>query len=65
MTAERGRHGYYSLVAGFKLPPMMFSDDEALARLPVSFDGREPSGLPMALVTRAKKRVAMAKITSN
>ena len=31
VTAERGRHGHYSLVAGFKLPPMMFSDDEALA----------------------------------
>ena len=31
ITAERGRYGAYSLVAGFKLPPMMFSDDEALA----------------------------------
>ncbi|MEO7255724.1 MAG: YafY family protein, partial [Casimicrobium sp.] len=31
VTAERGRHGHYSLVAGFKLPPMMFADDEALA----------------------------------
>src|SRR5258708_2271370 len=31
MTAERGRDGAYMLVAGFKLPPMMFTDDEALA----------------------------------
>lgn len=31
ITAERGRYGAYSLIAGFKLPPMMFSDDEALA----------------------------------
>ena len=31
LTAERGRHGGYLLVAGFKLPPMMFTDDEALA----------------------------------
>ena len=31
VTAERGRDGGYGLVAGFKLPPMMFSDDEALA----------------------------------
>src|SRR5262245_28220292 len=31
VTAERGRDGHYSLVSGFKLPPMMFSDDEALA----------------------------------
>ena len=31
IAAERGRHGAYMLVAGFKLPPMMFSEDEALA----------------------------------
>lgn len=31
VTADRGRHGGYRLVAGFKLPPMMFTDDEALA----------------------------------
>ncbi|HXO42231.1 MAG TPA: YafY family protein [Thermoanaerobaculia bacterium] len=31
ITAERGRAGGYMLVAGFKLPPMMFTDDEALA----------------------------------
>lgn len=31
VVAERGRAGGYALVAGFKLPPMMFSDDEALA----------------------------------
>ena len=31
ITAERGRDGAYMLVAGFKLPPMMFTEDEALA----------------------------------
>jgi predicted DNA-binding transcriptional regulator YafY len=31
LTAERGSAGGYMLVAGFKLPPMMFTDDEALA----------------------------------
>lgn len=31
ITTERGRHGGYSLVAGYKLPPMMFTDDETLA----------------------------------
>lgn len=31
ITAERGRYGAYSLVPGYKLPPMMFTDDEALA----------------------------------
>src|SRR5436190_20688884 len=31
LPADRGRDGGYMLVAGFKLPPMMFNDDEALA----------------------------------
>jgi predicted DNA-binding transcriptional regulator YafY len=31
IVTERGRHGGYSLMAGFKLPPMMFTNDEALA----------------------------------
>lgn len=31
ITAERGRDGAYMLVPGFKLPPLMFNDDEALA----------------------------------
>ena len=31
ITAEYGRHGGYRLVPGFKLPPMMFTDEEAQA----------------------------------
>ncbi|MGH3147716.1 MAG: helix-turn-helix transcriptional regulator [Rubrobacter sp.] len=31
VEAERGRYGAYSLRSGFKLPPMMFTDEEALA----------------------------------
>jgi predicted DNA-binding transcriptional regulator YafY len=31
VTAERGAGGGYELVAGFKLPPMLFHDEEALA----------------------------------
>ncbi|WP_266159971.1 helix-turn-helix transcriptional regulator [Dyella silvatica] len=31
ITTERGRYGAYMLVAGFKMPPMMFTNDEALA----------------------------------
>jgi predicted DNA-binding transcriptional regulator YafY len=31
IESETGRHGGYSLRPGFKLPPLMFSDDEALA----------------------------------
>lgn len=31
IESERGRNGAYVLSAGFKLPPMMFTNDEALA----------------------------------
>lgn len=31
MVSERGRDGAYRLVSAYKLPPMMFSDEEALA----------------------------------
>ncbi len=31
MVADRGRAGCYRLRPGFKLPPLMFNDDEALA----------------------------------
>jgi len=31
IEAERGRHGAYRLRPGFKLPPLMFGEDEALA----------------------------------
>src|SRR5512138_274480 len=31
ILAERGRYGAYELVAGFKLPPMMFTNEEAVA----------------------------------
>lgn len=31
VEAERGRYGAYRLRPGYKLPPLMFSDDEALA----------------------------------
>jgi predicted DNA-binding transcriptional regulator YafY len=30
VTTERGVHGGYQLIAGYKLPPMMFTNDEAL-----------------------------------
>ncbi len=31
VESERGRYGSYTLRPGFKIPPMMFTDDEALA----------------------------------
>ena len=30
IEAERGRHGFYHLRPGFKLPPLMFTEEEAL-----------------------------------
>ena len=57
VTAERGRHGGYALVAGFKLPPMMFTDGEALA-LGVGLLAARQLGLadatPAAVSARAK-----------
>ncbi|UMR32949.1 HTH domain-containing protein [Massilia sp. MB5] len=31
ITSERGRYGGYMLVPGFKLPPLMFTNEEAAA----------------------------------
>ncbi len=31
IEAERGRHGFYQLRPGFQLPPLMFTEEEALA----------------------------------
>src|SRR5512142_2457470 len=31
ILAERGRYGAYELIPGFKLPPLMFNNEEALA----------------------------------
>jgi len=49
VTAERGCDGYYALVSGFKLPPMMFTDDEALA-LAVGLSAARGLGLAEAHV---------------
>jgi predicted DNA-binding transcriptional regulator YafY len=58
ITAERGRGGHYMLVAGFKLPPMMFTDDEALA-LAVGLQAARGLGLAEADVAVAG---ALAKL---
>lgn len=58
VTAERGRDGHYMLVAGFKLPPMMFTDDEALA---VSVGLQAARGLGLA-EAQASVAGAQAKI---
>ncbi len=44
VAAERGRYGAYRLRPGFKLPPLIFTDDEALA-LALSLLAARGSGL--------------------
>ncbi|HZF17072.1 MAG TPA: YafY family protein [Steroidobacteraceae bacterium] len=50
ITTERGRDGAYLLVAGFKLPPMMFTGDEALA---LAVGLRAARGLGLSQTTAA------------
>ena len=50
ITAERGRHGAYMLVKGFKLPPLIFTNDEILA---ISLGLLSARGLGLAQVSAA------------
>lgn len=61
VVAERGRHGGYSLVAGFKLPPMMFTDDEALA-LGTGLLAARQLGLAGALPAAASARAKLERV---
>jgi len=56
LVAERGRHGAYGLVAGFKLPPMMFTDDEALA-LSLGLLAARGLGLASPAVASARAKI--------
>lgn len=47
VMAERGRYGAYRLMPGFKLPPLMFTEDEALA-LTLGLLAARHMGLAMA-----------------
>ncbi|MFL6671973.1 MAG: helix-turn-helix transcriptional regulator [Massilia sp.] len=61
ITAERGRHGGYALIPGFKLPPMMFTDDEALA-LSVGLLAARSLGLPEAAPAAASAQAKLERI---
>ena len=61
MMTEMGRYGGYSLVAGFKLPPMMFTDDEALA-LSVGLLAARGIGLAEAAPAVASAQAKLARI---
>jgi len=47
VEAERGRYGAYHLRPGFKLPPLMFTDDEALA-LTLGLSAARKMGITLA-----------------
>ncbi|MFG2623026.1 helix-turn-helix transcriptional regulator [Streptomyces sp. NPDC048507] len=59
VEAVRGRHGGYRLAAGYRLPPLMLSDDEALAVLLALAAGRR--GGPVTTADTAGETAA-AKI---
>ena len=61
ITTERGRGGAYLLVAGFKLPPMMFTDDEALA-LAVGLRAARGLGLTQAPTAVASARAKLERV---
>jgi predicted DNA-binding transcriptional regulator YafY len=61
LTAERGCHGAYMLVAGFKLPPMMFTDDEALA-LAVGLLAARDLGLAAAAPAVASAQAKLERV---
>jgi predicted DNA-binding transcriptional regulator YafY len=61
VTAERGRDGHYMLVSGFKLPPMLFTDDEALA-LAVGLRAARDLGLAGAATSVAGARAKLERV---
>jgi predicted DNA-binding transcriptional regulator YafY len=57
VRSARGRYGGYRLAAGYRLPPLMFTDDEALAvLLGLVVGGR--AGVPTTSVAAAESAVA-------
>ena len=48
VESVRGRHGGYRLAHGYRMPPLMLNDEEALAVLLGLVAGRQAGGLPMS-----------------
>jgi predicted DNA-binding transcriptional regulator YafY len=59
VESVRGRHGGYRLASGFRMPPLMLSDDEALAVLLGLIAGRRTG---LATTTGTASETAAAKI---
>lgn len=61
IATERGRYGGYALVPGFKLPPLMFNDDEALV-LAVGLVAARGLGLADALPATASAQAKLERV---
>jgi predicted DNA-binding transcriptional regulator YafY len=61
VVAERGRHGAYRLMPGYKLPPMMFTDDEALA-LSLGLLAARGLGLAQAAAAEESARAKLERV---
>jgi predicted DNA-binding transcriptional regulator YafY len=61
IVSERGRYGGYALVAGFKLPPMMFTDEEASA-LALGLLAARGLGLTEAAVAVASAQAKLERV---
>lgn len=61
LIADQGRDGGYRLVPGFKLPPLMFSDDEALA-LSVGLIAARGLGLAEAAPAAASAQAKLERV---
>jgi predicted DNA-binding transcriptional regulator YafY len=61
ITAERGRAGGYALMPGFKLPPMMFTEDETLA-LSLGLLAARGLGLAEAAPAVASAQAKLARV---
>lgn len=61
LIAEQGRDGGYRLVPGYKLPPLMFSDDEALA-LSVGLIAARGLGLAEAAPAAASAQAKLGRV---
>ncbi|WP_230684943.1 YafY family protein [Cellulomonas sp. JZ18] len=60
VQAQRGRYGGYRLSPGYKLPPLMLTDDEAVAVV-LGLQAAERAGL--ATTERAATASALAKVS--
>jgi predicted DNA-binding transcriptional regulator YafY len=61
ITATQGRFGGYQVVPGFKLPPLMFTDDEAVA-LAMGLLAARSLGLGRAMPAVASTKAKLARV---